>query len=57
MDYSNKWEVKISIEGYLREILEYFPDEITGIAKTPEATYLSKVQSDENQILMDDKQA
>ena len=25
------------MEGYLREVLEYFPEEITGRAKTPAA--------------------
>ena len=40
MDYSKRGEVKISMEGYLREVPEYFPEEITGRDETPAATLL-----------------
>ena len=35
LDYSIPGEVRISIEEYLREVLDDFPDEIT---ETPETT-------------------
>ena len=50
MDYSKKRKVKISMEGYLREVLEEYPEEIIGRAKTPAATHLFEVQSNEDQI-------
>ena len=40
MDYSKRGEVKISMEGYLREVLDDFPEEITGRAEMPAATHL-----------------
>ena len=40
VDYFNRGEVKISMEGYLREALDDFPEEITGRVKMPAATHL-----------------
>ena len=52
MDYSKRGEVKISTEGYLREVLDDFPEEITGRSKTPAATHLFKIRSGEGQVFL-----
>ena len=40
MYYSKRGEVKISMEGYLREVLDDTPEKINGRAETPAATHL-----------------
>ena len=50
-------EVKTSMEGYLREVLEDFPEEITGRAKTPAATHIFKVHIEEGQVFLDEPRA
>ena len=53
MDYSKKGEVKISTEGYLREFLEDFLEEITGRAENTASTHLFEDRSGKEQILLD----
>ena len=57
MDYSKRGEVKISMEGYLRGVLDDFPEKITGRVETPEATHLFKVRSGEEQVILDKPRA
>ena len=40
------------MEGYLREVLEDFPEEITGRVETPAVTHLFEVQSSKKQVLL-----
>ena len=53
MDYSKRGEVKISTEGYLREVLDDFQEEITGRVNVPAATHFFEVRSREGQKLLD----
>ena len=57
MEYLNKGEIKISMEVYLREVLEYFTEEITGRAETPEAAQLFEVQSGEEKLIIYEQKA
>ena len=57
MEYSKKGEVNISMEGYLREVLEYFTEKITGRDETPVTTHLFEVWSGEKKIVLDEKQS
>ena len=57
MDYLKRGEVKISMKGYLKEVLDYFPEEITGRVETPAATHLFEVRSGEGQVFLDDPHA
>ena len=57
MDYSKRGEVKIYMEGYLREVLDKFPEKITGRAETPAATQLFEVRIGEGQVLLDEPRA
>ena len=52
-----KGEVKISIGGYLRDVLDDFPEEITGRAGMPAETHLFKVRSGEGQVFLDEPPA
>ena len=53
----NRGEVKISMKGYLREVLDEFPEEITRRAETPAAKRLFDVRSDEEQVMLDELRA
>ena len=57
MDYSKRGEVKISMEGYLRRVLDNLPEVITGRSKTPAATHLFEVKSKEGKLFMDETRA
>ena len=57
MDYSKIGEVKIPMEGYLREVLYNLPEEINGRDETPVATHLFKVRSREGQVFLDEPRA
>ena len=57
MDYSKRGEIKISTEGYLREVLDDFLEEITGRFETPAATHIFEVRSREEQVLLDKPRA
>ena len=50
-------EVKISTEGYLREVLDDFPKEITGRVKTLAAKHLFEVRSGKEQVILDKPRA
>ena len=52
MDYLNRGEVKISMEGYLREVLHNLPEEINGRSEVPAATHLFEVWSGEEQVFL-----
>ena len=54
MDYLKRGEVKISTEGYLREVLDDLPKEITGRVKIPSATHLFEVWSGGEQVFLDE---
>ena len=43
LDYSIPWEVCISMEEYLRGVLDNFPEEITEKPETPSALNLFNV--------------
>ena len=45
------------MEGYLRDVLDNFPEEITGRAKTPASTHLFEVRSREGQVFLDEPRA
>ena len=45
------------MEGYLRKVLDDFPEEITGRAETPAATQRFEVQSGEGNVLMNKPRA
>ena len=53
MDYSKRGEVKISTEGYLRDVIDNFLEEITERIKMPDATHFFEVRSREGQTLLD----
>ena len=57
MDHSKRGEVKISLEGYLREVLDDFLEEITGRVKMPADTHLFEVWSGEEQVTLDEPHA
>ena len=57
MDYLKRGKVKISTEGYLREVLDKFLEEITGRSKTPAATQLFEVWSREGHVFLDEPRA
>ena len=49
--------MKISTEGYLREVLDDFPKEITGRVKTLAAKHLFEVRSGKEQVILDKPRA
>ena len=57
MDYSKRGEVKIYMEGYLREVLHNFLEEITGRDETPAATHIFEVRSGEGHVLLNEPRA
>ena len=52
LDFSVKGEVRVSMEKYLRGIIDDFPEEIRGIARTPASEHLFKVREDNKEILL-----
>ena len=54
MDYSKRGEVKISMEDYLRKVLDNFREEMTGRVETPAATHLFEVRRGEEQVFLDE---
>lgn len=57
LDYSEQGKVKIRMVPYLKEILEDFPEEITGTKVTPAADYLFKIQGDGEAKKLPEEQA
>ena len=57
MDYLKIEEVKISMEVYLREILDEFPEEIPGRDETPAAKYLFEIRISKVQVMLDEPRA
>ena len=57
MDYSKKGEVNLSMEGYLRAVLEYFLEKIIGRANMLTSNHLLKIQNGEEQVLLDKQRA
>ena len=53
MDYSKRGELKISMEGYLKEVLDNFPEEIPGRVEMPAATHLFEFRNGKEQTIMD----
>ena len=57
LDYSITGQVRISIEEYLRGVLDNFPEEITETPETPAASNLFNVREDSEQELLDETRA
>jgi hypothetical protein len=59
LDYSKKGEVQISMEEFLRGVLDDFPEEITRTAVTPAADCLFRVREDDDpkRVLLDEFRA
>ena len=49
LDKSIPGEVRISMEEYLRVVLDYFPEEITDTPETPATSDLFNVRDDNKQ--------
>ena len=49
-DYAFEGEVRINMCKYLSEVIEDFPEEITGVSATLAADYLFKVREDERKL-------
>ena len=46
IDYSEEGKVKITMEDYIKNMLEDLPDDMQGTTKTPAAGHLFKVNDD-----------
>ena len=57
MDYSIPGEVRISMEEYIRGLLDDFPEEITETQETPATSNLFNVREDSEQELLDKTRA
>ena len=57
LDYSILWEVHISMEKYLRGVLEDFPEDITETPETPLASNLFNDRDNKEGDLLDETQA
>ena len=54
LDYSIPWEVRTSMEEYLRGVLNDFPEEITDTPETPAASNLFNIRDNKEQELLDE---
>ena len=54
LDYSIPGEVRISMEEYLRGVLDDFPEEITETPETPSASNLFNVREDSEREILDE---
>ena len=52
LDYSIPGEVRISMEEYLRGVIDDFPEEITETPETPAASKVSNARDDNEQELL-----
>ena len=57
MDYLKRVQLKISMKGYLREVLDDLQEETTGRSETPAATHIFEVRSGEERVLLDELRA
>ena len=57
LDYSIPGEVRISMEDYLRRVLDNFPEDITETPETPAASNLFTVREDSKRELLDETRA
>ena len=57
IDYSILGEVRISMEEYLRGVLDDFPEDTTETPKTPSASNLFNVRDDNERELLNETRA
>ena len=57
LDYSIPVEVRISMEEYLRGVLDKFPEDITETSETPAVSNLFNIRDDNERELLDETQA
>jgi hypothetical protein len=54
LDFTVKGEVQVTMIPFLKGIITYFLEEITGTATSPAASHLFDVRPDEDRVLLEE---